>query len=92
MNNAMTPAALETLVAQIAVVARGYSISVEVGPRYARIAKCDGGTNRSAYGFVDMSTGDLLKAASFRSPAKGARGNALTGDLACLGRFGIAKA
>ena len=91
MNNAMNTAALETLVAHLATVAKGYTLSVEVGPRYARIAKCDGGSTRTAYGFVDMSTGDLLKAASFRSPAKGVRGNALTGDLACCGRFGVGK-
>jgi hypothetical protein len=44
------------------------------GGRYWRIVKSDG-TSRSVWGFVDTTNGDILKAASWRVPAKHARGN-----------------
>jgi len=90
MDNAMNTAALETLVAEISKVAIGYTISLEIGKRYARIVKADGsGFGRSAYGFVDLTNGDLLKSAGWKGPAKGVRGNALRGQLGCCGQFSI---
>lgn len=52
----------------------------EKGPRYARLI-LEGRTasgevfERSAYGFVELSTGILLKAAGWKGPAKGPRGH-----------------
>ncbi len=45
----------------------------EQGRRYTRIWK-DRGGHRSAYCFVDQN-GDILKAASYKAPAKHARGS-----------------
>ena len=49
-------------------------LSIEEGKRYIRLVKFDG-VSRSAYCFVDMTNGDILKAASWKAPAKHARGN-----------------
>ena len=49
-------------------------MEVTFGRKYAKIL------NRSSvWGFVDLSNGDLLKAASWRTPAKHSRGNILNG-------------
>jgi len=51
-------------------------IVAQVGPRYARLALRDGMHGGfSAYGFVDLTNGDLLKSAGWKAPAKGKRGN-----------------
>lgn len=44
------------------------------GHRYIRIVR-DDGVQRSAWGFIDKSNGDVLKAAGWKVPAKHARGN-----------------
>src|SRR4051794_7556348 len=49
-------------------------VSFTIGPKYARIVLTNT-AQRSVYGFVDLSNGNLLKAASWASPAKHARGN-----------------
>jgi hypothetical protein len=49
------------------------TIEVMRGQRYARLVRVSPG-ERSAYGFVDMTNGDLLKAAGWKGPAKGRRG------------------
>jgi len=51
-----------------------YKFSIDVGGRYMRIVKNDG-AQRSVYCFVDKTNGDILKAAGWKAPAKGARGN-----------------
>lgn len=50
-------------------------LTIEKGKKYARIVKV--GVGKDAYGFVDMTNGDLLKSASWKAPAKGVRGSAL---------------
>lgn len=45
------------------------------GSRYARIMK--GG---NVHTFIDLKNGDILKAATYKAPAKGARGNILAED------------
>lgn len=46
------------------------------GRKYVKLCKSNDGVNpSSAYGFIDIKTGDLFKAASFAQPAKHARGN-----------------
>lgn len=49
-------------------------LSTEPGRRYVRIIAKDDQW-RSAFGFVDTTNGDVLKAADWKAPAKGARGN-----------------
>jgi hypothetical protein len=51
-------------------------VVAEKGVRYYRIVVGEG-LHRSAFGFIDRETGNLLKAASWKAPAKGARGNIL---------------
>jgi hypothetical protein len=65
---------------------------IEITPakKYARIVRAQGGQS-SSYGFVDMTTGDLLKAASWTQPAKHARGNIFAENpLAGCGPYGMA--
>jgi hypothetical protein len=51
-------------------------VTIDWGSRYAKIVKSDG-VSRSVYGFIDLINGDLLKAAGWKTPARGARGNVL---------------
>jgi len=52
-------------------------IKLERGHRYVRIVKTDASAHdRSAFGFIDTTNGDVLKAAGWKAPAKNfARGN-----------------
>jgi hypothetical protein len=53
------------------------------GPRYIRIVSVDG-TTRSAFGFVDKTNGNVLKAASWKAPAKNfSRGNIFDEQHGC---------
>lgn len=66
------------------------TIEVGVGQRYAKLIIV-GPAERSVYGFVDLSNGDLLKAASWKAPAKHARGNLFSATpLAGCGPHGMA--
>ena len=47
------------------------------GRRYVRVWRRGEG-DRYAYCFIDRTNGDVLKTATWRGPAKGARGNVLT--------------
>lgn len=65
----------------------------EAGPRYIRIVKQETViatgevNNRSAHCFIDRTTGDVLKSSSWKTPAKGARGNIFDAQNG-LGRMG----
>lgn len=51
------------------------------GKRYTRIVTAAvNGSSRSVYCFIDTTNGDILKSASWKTPAKGARGNILAED------------
>ena len=52
-------------------------LEIEQGPRYVRVVRADqgGSAARSAHAFIDKITGDVLKPASWKTPAKWARGN-----------------
>lgn len=65
------------------------SIAVEPGRRYVRLVKVDA-ASRSAYCFVDTTNGNVLKSASWKAPAKGARGNIYNSDngLTGMGPYG----
>ena len=46
------------------------------GRKYVRVVETSPhGTGRCVYCFVDTTNGDVLKSASWKGPAKGARGN-----------------
>lgn len=54
----------------------------ELGVRYIKIVKVDApGASRSVHSFIERSSGDILKAASWRAPAKHARGNVFEEDF-----------
>jgi hypothetical protein len=66
------------------------SLELITGQKYIKVAIADG-NGRSAYGFIEVSTGNLFKAASWRAPAKGVRGNIYQENpLAGCGPYGIA--
>lgn len=57
-------------------------IVAEVGKKYARLVAFNPATKgRSAFGFVDLTSGDILKAAGWSAPAKDARGNVFDSDF-----------
>lgn len=51
--------------------------SFRIGKRYAKVIKTTWGGEgqRSVHCFIDLETGNLLKAAGWKKPAKGIRGN-----------------
>lgn len=53
------------------------TLSTKAGRRYLKIIRNDSGGSRSVYGFVDLTNGNILKAATWKAPAKHARGNVL---------------
>ena len=64
---------------------------VKWGRKYAKIVTGNtrGGRGMSVFCFVDRTNGDILKAASWKAPAKHARGNVLRADrLDAVGRYG----
>jgi len=55
------------------------SFEVVEGRRYTKVVRNDV-SQKSVHLFVDKTNGDVLKAASWKSPAKGARGNIFNKD------------
>jgi hypothetical protein len=55
------------------------TVGTDVGRRYVRVFTKDL-NSRSAFCFVDRNTGDILKAAGWKVPAKHARGNIFSED------------
>ena len=51
-----------------------YSVSFETGKKYIRVVRDIYG-QRSVLAFIEITTGDIYKAASWKAPAKNARGN-----------------
>ncbi len=60
------------------------------GRRYVKLIRRGSRWNGSAHSFVDMTNGDVLKAASWDVPAKHARGNIFDSDngLSSMGEHG----
>lgn len=79
---------------------RGYSwrvdLEIQSGSRFDKIVKStacgDSSESRSVYAFIEKKTGDIYKPASWKAPAKHARGNiyAEDGGLKCADPYGIA--
>jgi hypothetical protein len=65
--------------AELAAKIPGYfrGVTVERGPKNARFVIESGG-QRSVLLFVELETGNILKAAGWKAPAKGVRGNIAT--------------
>ena len=65
-------------------------LTVEKGRRYAKVVRRNEAlTSRSVYCFVDRTNGNVLMAATWKAPAKGARGNVLAENpLAGVGLYG----
>lgn len=65
-------------------------IVAEPGRKYVRLVstnetKPEGGyTRRSAFAFIDLTNGDILKPDGWKKPAKHARGNIRKGDVSNL--------
>ena len=72
--------------------ASGYAIKLEIslGKKYAKIVAVNP-SQRSAFAFIDMNNGDVLKPACWSRPAKHARGNIFNNDdgLNCVNPYGI---
>jgi len=56
----------------------GISLYADYGSKYCKIT-----ISSSVFCFIDLSNGDILKAASLYRPAKHARGNVFANDLGC---------
>lgn len=69
------------------------TVEFETGRKYIKVLKCrkfdTGYSSRDLYCFIDKATGDILKPASWSTPAKHARGN-IFGSISCCGMYGIA--
>ncbi len=63
------------------------TFKVIVGTRFLRVMR-----DNSAHAFIDRTNGDVLKPASWKAPAKHARGNIFNPDngLSCMGEYGPA--
>ena len=51
----------------------GYDYTFESGKKYHKLVMIDRAGGRSVHAFVDKSTGQMYKSASWKSPAKGVR-------------------
>lgn len=68
------------------------------GQKYIRVVRMERSRttneliNQSAHAFVDTTNGDVLKTASWKMPAKHARGNIFdaSNGLSCMGPYGAA--
>ena len=56
---------------------REFPVEVDAGSKYLKVVtqRNKHGFGGSCWGFIDRKTGDIYKAASWRAPAKHARGN-----------------
>ncbi len=50
-------------------------ITIEPGRKYARIVQSDAAGGRFVHSFINLQNGDILKAESWKKPAKHSRGN-----------------
>ena len=56
--------------------ARDYSVAFETGKKYIRVVR-NYRSSRSVLAFIEITTGDIYKAASWKAPAKNVRGNVI---------------
>lgn len=60
------------------------TVGVQPGRRYARLVTMLNGQVRSAFAFINLANGDILKSGGWKTPAKHARGNIRVGDASNL--------
>lgn len=69
-----------------------YDFSISIGVKNIKIIMTDkNGSGRSVHSFINIESGDVLKPASWNSPAKGKRGNIFDEDNGrkALTRYGV---
>lgn len=59
---------------KVLLATKDYELQVDPGRKYLRLWMVQG-SHRSAWAFVDKTTGEIFKPATWRAPAKHARGN-----------------
>ncbi|MGF6996784.1 hypothetical protein [Paraburkholderia sp. GAS32] len=70
-----------------------YAVTLEAGKNNIRIVRSEVSSKtgetmshtRSAYGFIDAATGNILKSDGWKRPAKGVRGSIFAADF-CIGK------
>jgi hypothetical protein len=62
-------------------------LTLQYGKRYVKVMRNDTG-GRCVFCFIDLTTGDVLKAASIHTPAKGARGTIFEVGKEGVGEYG----
>lgn len=65
-----------------------HTVGTDNGPKYIRIWQGGDPGSRSALGFIDKTTGFLLKADGWKKPAKGPRGDVFKDDASKFGGNG----
>jgi hypothetical protein len=65
-------------------------VGVDEGSKYMRVWVSSGPHSKSVYCFVNRENGDVLKAAGWKAPAKGARSNIYDADngMSGMGPYG----
>lgn len=68
----------------------GCKITFQFGKKYVKVIAngTNGSTARSVFCFIDIATGDVLKAASWKAPATGCRGNIFTPCAYGISKYG----
>lgn len=81
--NAADAIKLATLLDRVAELAEkiGTPLQCEVGPKFIRLVQGGDGLGRSVHAFVDITNGDIIKAAGWKAPQKGKHGLAVRGNL-----------
>lgn len=60
--------------------ANHYTLKLKIGMKFAKLVRVRGiEESGSVYAFIDLTNGDILKPASWKAPAKHARGNIRVG-------------
>lgn len=79
MSTNSIPAAIDAYVAHLNTLKSDYAEyrADKPGAKFTRIIGRLGGQD-SVHSFIENATGDVLKAATYKAPAKGARGNIAT--------------
>jgi hypothetical protein len=93
----ITDAQIKTFMERCSEISNGDNVtgkvtfSAETGSRYVRIVRTSH-CAASVHCFLDRATGDVLKAASWKTPAKHARGNINDehGGVGSMGPYGPA--
>lgn len=63
------------------------------GKKFVRVYTDRGGlSGKSSYCFIELATGNILKAAGWKAPAKGVRGNVMTATLQQIENWGYSVA